>query len=102
MNDPGPDSLGEDAKRMVAEAKRRELRCVECERPVVMERGLNDPPQVICIDCEAKIDNAFWDALYQDDRVPATCKHCGKEYEDFSDLGCGHCDRRHPEYGMLP
>lgn len=29
------------------------------------------------------------------------CPHCGKALEDFSDLGCGHCDRRSPEWGIL-
>jgi hypothetical protein len=33
-----------------------------------------------------------------DDGPPAEafCPHCGKEYEDFSDLGCEHCDQRYP------
>ena len=39
---------------------------------------------------------------YLDDSEPETCPHCGKEYEDFSDLGCEYCDRRHPHYGVLP
>jgi hypothetical protein len=30
------------------------------------------------------------------------CSHCGKDRYDFSDLGCGYCDRRHPEWGMFP
>lgn len=29
------------------------------------------------------------------------CSRCGKEYEDFSDLGCEYCDRRHPLFGLL-
>lgn len=33
---------------------------------------------------------------------PDTCPHCGKEYEDFSDLGCERCDQRHPGYGVIP
>jgi hypothetical protein len=28
------------------------------------------------------------------------CRHCGKEFEDFSDMGCGYCDSRHPEWGL--
>lgn len=28
------------------------------------------------------------------------CRHCGKNIYDFSDLGCGHCDRRSPEWGI--
>ncbi len=30
------------------------------------------------------------------------CSHCGKAFDDFSDLGCGYCDRRSPEWGMMP
>ena len=30
-----------------------------------------------------------------------TCGHCGKELDDFSDLGCEHCDRRHPDFGTV-
>jgi hypothetical protein len=33
---------------------------------------------------------------------PECCPYCGKEYEDFSDLGCEHCDRRHPDFGTTP
>lgn len=29
------------------------------------------------------------------------CPHCGKEYTEFSDLGCGYCDRRSPDWGVL-
>ena len=31
---------------------------------------------------------------------PECCPYCGKPYEDFSDLGCGRCDRRSPEWGI--
>lgn len=38
-----------------------------------------------------------------DDEDPLDyCDHCGKAFEDFSDLGCGYCDRRSPEWGILP
>jgi hypothetical protein len=30
------------------------------------------------------------------------CDGCGKEFEDFSDLGCEKCDQRHPGYGTMP
>lgn len=36
------------------------------------------------------------------DSEPDCCRHCGKELEDFSDLGCEHCDARHPLFGVLP
>ncbi len=32
----------------------------------------------------------------------AMCPECGKEYEDFSDIGCGRCDQRSPDWGMMP
>jgi hypothetical protein len=36
------------------------------------------------------------------DEPPRTCSHCGKELEDFSDLGCSVCDQRHPNFGVMP
>lgn len=44
-----------------------------------------------CLECEGQPD------------IDATeyCSHCGKDIEDFSDLGCEYCDRRHPYYGVL-
>ena len=30
------------------------------------------------------------------------CHHCGKEYEDWSDIGCENCDQRHPLFGTAP
>lgn len=44
---------------------KEELRCEECDRPVIVERGLIDPPHVICTDCEEKINTAFWEALHE-------------------------------------
>lgn len=29
------------------------------------------------------------------------CLHCGKPLYDFSDIGCGHCDQRSPEWGIV-
>lgn len=31
-----------------------QLRCEVCERPVLVELGLNPAPQIICTDCETK------------------------------------------------
>jgi len=39
---------------------------------------------------------------FADDQKPEVCKHCGKELYDFSDIGCGYCDRRHPDFGIMP
>lgn len=50
-----------------------------CEAPAVFD-GL-------CMRCDAA--NPFVDGP-----DPETCKYCGKELEDFSDLGCEYCDRR--------
>lgn len=37
-----------------------------------------------------------------DDGLPSGsyCGRCGKEFEDFSDLGCELCDARHPGFGV--
>ena len=44
-------------------------------------------------------DSSYPPEYYMDDdRESETCSHCGKPYEDFSDLGCEYCDRRHPEF----
>jgi len=29
------------------------------------------------------------------------CPHCEKDLDDWADLGCEYCDRRHPDYGTL-
>lgn len=42
----------------------------------------------------------FDDDYYDDDREPECCPICGKEYEDWSDLGCPACDQRHPNFGQ--
>jgi hypothetical protein len=41
----------------------------------------------------------MFEASLEDFEGEDFCSHCGKEFTDFSDLGCGHCDRRHPEFG---
>ncbi len=45
-----------------------------------------------------KIDDSYPPEYFDDDREKEACPHCGKEYEEFSDLGCEHCDRRHPGF----
>jgi hypothetical protein len=50
-------------------------------------------------DYEAGMEFDPDDLFFDDDYEPECCPFCGKEYEDFSDLGCGHCDRRHPDWG---
>lgn len=41
---------------------------------------------------------------FADEEEPESdfCHHCGKNIYDFSDLGCGKCDARHPDWGMMP
>ncbi len=39
---------------------------------------------------------------FEESRCEDFCSSCGKEFSDFSDLGCGRCDRRSPEFGMVP
>lgn len=40
------------------------------------------------------------DEAFCDDQEEPTCEHCGKPLYDFSDIGCGECDRRSPDYGL--
>lgn len=35
------------------------------------------------------------------DEPEPCCEHCGKPLGDFSDIGCGRCDRRSPDWGVL-
>ncbi len=45
--------------------------------------------------------DTFSDDCYLEDDEEQRCPHCGKPYEDFSDVGCGFCDQRSPEWGMV-
>lgn len=40
--------------------------------------------------------------LERDDVESERCPHCGKPFEEFGDLGCEYCDRRHPGFGVAP
>jgi hypothetical protein len=53
-------------------------------------------------DCECNpvlVDDPWSDG--EDDDAEC-CHYCGKELEEFSDIGCEHCDRRSPEWGVMP
>ena len=52
----------------------------------------------------APSDRDYYDqsGFLDDEEEIECCPNCGKEYEDFSDMGCEKCDRRHPDYGVLP
>ena len=58
------------------------------------EAKLNEP--YYCDACE-KIAQAAVEASLGDDFDDEIerCPHCGKDLEDFSDLGCEYCDRRY-------
>jgi len=43
-------------------------------------------------------DEMNWDEEEPDEDF---CPWCDKNIFDFSDMGCGHCDRRSPEWGLL-
>lgn len=51
-----------------------------------------------CCDAELECCEAYSAAVGQQEEP--RCEHCGKAFEDCSDLGCGHCDARHPEFGL--
>ena len=40
-------------------------------------------------------------APWDDEEDEPTCSHCGKPFYDFSDIGCGYCDQRSPEWGTM-
>lgn len=48
-----------------------------------------------CDECERLAESAA------DIDTTEYCSHCGKDIEDFSDLGCEHCDRRYPGDDVL-
>jgi hypothetical protein len=37
-----------------------------------------------------------------DPDIDECCSYCGKPFQEFGDLGCEYCDRRHPAFGVLP
>lgn len=46
-------------------------------------------------------DRDYYEAWYAEqgnETVADACHFCGKEFEDFSDLGCEVCDSRHPGF----
>lgn len=68
--------------------------CLECGTFI----GHGDCPGCVAVAClEASIED-----LADDELNEPVCGHCGKAFYDFSDLGCGYCDRRSPEFGLMP
>jgi hypothetical protein len=72
--------------------------------PINGEIPLDEP--YYCDACDREAENAVAASMGDDyDGLgweESTCSHCGKDIYDWSDLGCGYCDRRHPDFGMLP
>lgn len=56
----------------------------------------------LCNDCFELLGCSYEDRYLYPGFPPQICEHCGKELEDFSDLGCEYCDVRHPHFGLLP
>lgn len=61
--------------------------CAECKCPI---------GQGSCAGCCAVAATCEYDGFPDEDIQ--RCPECGKEYEDFSDLGCARCDQRHPGF----
>lgn len=59
-----------------------------------VDAGAIDCIEYYCDACEWQGQTAA-DTQEPDDSF---CPYCGKDYEDFSDLGCEHCDRRVPGF----
>ena len=80
------------------------IKCSGCETTIDIPDELADNLEgevattepYYCDACERTAENAA------DIDTTEYCEHCGKDIEDWSDLGCEYCDRRHPLYGMLP
>ena len=55
-----------------------------------------------CGDCGGCIAYSSVVAQSDPDDGQERCQECGKDYEDFSDIGCWRCDQRSPDFGVLP
>lgn len=75
-----------------------ELRCEGCERGVVAELGLSTPAQILCTECEEKVD---WCHKHRSEKVWVDCWNCGGE--GYSDHDCGEdcCCCLHPEDNVI-
>jgi len=85
------------------------IQCAGCgeivDVPAELATDDNEPSgePYYCDACDRMYsDLAMTDDDVEDFLAANSCPYCGKEYEDFSDLGCGHCDRRSPDWGLLP
>lgn len=79
------------------------ITCAGCGEIIDVPAELCPDDQVETVEpyyCDACED--FVDYLLEDDEPDECCPYCGKAYEDFSDMGCGYCDRRSPDWGVMP
>jgi len=51
----------------------------------------------LCNECFDSLGCVY---IYEADFPPQCCEHCGKDIDDFSDLGCEFCDSRYTEIGV--
>lgn len=81
------------------------IKCAGCGEYIVIppelvgdwEGGdLTNSEPYFCDACEWQAETAA------DVDTTERCPYCGKDFEDFSDLGCAYCDTRHPAHGVLP
>lgn len=107
------------------------MKCTECGHDFCLG-PLDEPERDVCHTCEARAVQEAAPELFHDDDwcnecnapigmgscdgccavaccdsfdeadIETTCDHCGKDIYDFSDLGCGYCDARHPGFGVTP
>lgn len=66
-----------------------ELRCEECERLVIIERGLMDPSRVICTDCEEQDDDMGDD--YELDEFEEAMYDCHGHFDEPGPGGVFQC-----------
>lgn len=83
------------------------LTCARCQDTFEVPAELIGEQELLaplCGHCQEIMDEQMAQAALGsvlEDDPSRYCPHCGKEYEDFSDMGCGHCDRRSPEWGTV-
>jgi rubrerythrin len=92
-------------RKLITEARRIPMAhsCPECGQACYCNGDIDDilfddqSDQALgCNHCT--VDDAKVGYSELDDLESESCPHCGKAYEDFSDLGCGFCDRRSPDF----
>lgn len=85
--------------------------CPQCGHTDVLEMAepielgatvLMDGPGFLCPNCQEVMSDYNYSFIDEFDALgEECCDYCGKPYEEFGDLGCGRCDRRHPDWGIV-